>query len=90
MDDARFDALTRRLAGGLSRRDLLRGLAGLTGVGLFILAGRNGAEAQSCSARCDRLPPGTDRDQCKAACAASDETRARGDHAQAVRVDARR
>ncbi len=34
MDDRRFDALVRQLASGQSRRSVLKGLLGLTGVAL--------------------------------------------------------
>ncbi len=83
MDDARFDALAKRLATGVSRRDVLRGLASLTGVGLFSFAGRGDAGAQDCASRCERLPAGTAQDQCQAACAAADQARADGEAARA-------
>ena len=87
MDDARFDALTRRLAGGVSRRDVLRGLASLTGAGLLGRVGRGEAVAADCASTCARLPAGPTRDQCQAACAAADEARARGEALRACGGD---
>ncbi len=75
MDADRFDALAKRLAVGVTRRGMLRGLAGLTGAGIVALMGRSGSAAD-CISRCDRLPAGPDRDQCQAACAAADQARA--------------
>ena len=49
MDGARFDALAKRLAGGVSLRNVLRRLVGLTGAGVFALVGRSGANAQDCA-----------------------------------------
>ena len=48
MDHQRFDAITRAMAGGTSRRRVLKGLAGGALGGLVSLIGIGGAEARRC------------------------------------------
>jgi hypothetical protein len=64
---------------------MLRGLASLAAASVVALAGRSSAEAIACTAPCDRLPAGTARDRCLAACTAADQERA---GAEATRAEA--
>ncbi len=51
MDHERFDDLTRVLAKGLSRRQILRGIVGSAAGGVLALLGR-GVAAQECPSAC--------------------------------------
>jgi len=73
MDGQRFDAVTKALAAGTSRRAVLRTALGGLGAGLLALVGVADAGAagkRSCAEGCkQRFGPGRARGQCISACA---------------------
>ncbi len=73
MDGQRFDAVTRALAAGTSRRAVLRTALGGMGAGLLALVGvadAGAASKRNCAKACkQRFGPGRARGQCISACA---------------------
>ncbi len=73
MDGQRFDAVTRALAVGTSRRAVLRTALGGMGAGLLALVGvaeAGAASKRSCVEGCKKqFGPGRARGQCISACA---------------------
>ncbi len=73
MDGQRFDAVTKALAAGTSRRAVLRTALGGMGAGLLALVGvadAGAASKRSCAKACkQRFRPGRARGQCISACA---------------------
>ncbi len=73
MDGQRFDAVTRALAAGTSRRAVLRTALGGIGAGLLAVVGAADAGAtgkRNCAGACkQRFRPGRARGQCISACA---------------------
>ena len=73
MDGQQFDAVTKALAAGTSRRVVLRTALGGVGAGLLALVGAADAAAagkRNCAKACkQRFGPGRARGQCVSACA---------------------
>lgn len=74
MDDRRFDELTKTVAGGASRRVLLKGLLGgglaaaLAAIGLGEADAQEVEAAATCRSRCRRIKSRTRRRRCLRRC----------------------
>jgi hypothetical protein len=69
MDSERFDQIAKNLAGGLSRRRVMRGIGGSAAAVLLIRLTRDASAANDCAKFCQHLPPGPQRGQCVSDCA---------------------
>jgi hypothetical protein len=69
MDGSRFDSLTKTLAGGVSRREVVRGALGaLAGAALAARGRGAGAAPNACAQACAGEPKGPRQAACKQAC----------------------